>query len=247
MSCPNCGQIMQIVKKDEQNILHCPNCGGSFFEENGINRIILKTAAILAEDKRNDEISGEQKLCPKDRNDLEVLHNQESIPPDITLLSCTVCHGVFVYPDDLLNFKKAQIAKVNYFKSWSFPIPSIKTISVLSLLLIFALTTFLSYVVLQKSTYKIGAKDAIKNLYITRSNRYLFLSFKTAVSARSKVYFFDVTVNQTIQKIINSEPETTHLLTTSSLELDHEIYYQIILTFKDGKETKTELKKLEIK
>ena len=248
MVCPNCKEKMEEDVVDGQAILHCPNCGGTFFQENGINRISLTAAQKLAAEKKVSEISIQDKLCPNDQTILIPFQSEESIPPDVILLHCPTCKGVFSYPNDLVIFKKAQAVKIDYFKVWGIPLPSIKSIAVLSIFLFVSIVSLTAYTYWQsRNIYFIQAQDMIKNLYITTTNRYLFVSFKTLLPLRSRVVFTDVTTNQTIDKTLNSRPATIHQLTTADVKFEDEIYYQIVLNDDKGRETRTEMKRLEIK
>ena len=248
MICPNCKEMMGEDILDGQSILHCSNCGGSFFQENGINRISISSAQKLAAETKVNNISSEDKLCPKDRTLLVPFQSEESIPPDVTLLHCPSCNGIFSYPNDLVIFKKAQAVKIDYFKLWGIPLPSIKSVAVLSVFLFVSLVSLLAYTYWQNQNINyIQAQDLIKNIYQTTSNRYLFISFKTLLPLKSRLIFTDATSGQTIEKIVNSKPSTFHQLTTADVNIEDEIYYQIILTDEKGRETRTEMKRLEIK
>lgn len=255
MFCPNCHQPMSLVTADKQNILHCGNCGGSFFEENGINRITVETAQSLSEDKQSDEISGEVKKCPKDQTLLKpILTNppltdqfqpiSTPLPPEVTLLRCPKCSGIFAYPDDLIKFKKAQAAKIEYFKLWHIPFPSLKAVIILSAVGLFFMTALVNYTFFQKGLAPASAHDLVKKVYLSRSGPYLFIFFKTQTPFRSKIIFEDRTEKKTVIKIISGEAKTIHQLTTADLNLENEIYYQIVLTDERGKEVKTEKKKM---
>lgn len=252
MFCPNCAQPMNLATADNQTILHCSNCGGSFFEENGINRITVATAQILAEDKKTDEVSSSEKKCPKDQQILKpILTNlnqsqliSSPLPSDITLLRCGKCAGIFAYPDDLVKFKQAQAAKIEYFKLWSIPLPSLKTVIILSATALFFMTVLTNYTFFQKGLAPASARDPIKKVYLSRSGHYLFIYFKTETPFVSKIIFEDKTEKNVIVKIISGEPKTIHQLVTGDLNLGNEIYYQIVLTDERGKETKTEKKKM---
>lgn len=248
MICPNCEKSLIYLYIDDQRLWHCANCGGTFFEENGINRITSATAQTLSQDKKVDEISVGDKLCPKDQTVLSPIQSDESIPKDITLLRCDTCFGIFVYPDDLLNFKKAQRAKLDYFKLWNIPLPSVSSIAIISITIFLSVLGFTAYIYWQQQGVShIQAQDLVKNLYITTSNRYLFVSFKTEIPIKSRIIFTDQTTNQTIDKVISSEPKAFHQLTTTDVNFEDEIYYQIILMDDSGKELKTGVKRLEIK
>ncbi len=243
MICPNCKEKMDEFVEDNISLLHCPNCGGTFFAENGINRISFATAQNLASDKKVSQISTQDKLCPKDQTILVAFQSSESIPPDVTLLHCNTCQGIFAFPNDLVIFKKAQAAKIDYFKLWGIPLPSIKSIAVLSAFLFVSIVSLLAYSYWQKQNLNfIQAQDMIKNIYLTTSDRYLFISFKTLVPLRSRITFTDATTNQTIEKNISGEPSTFHQLTTADVNIKDTIYYQIILTDEKGWVTKWDIK-----
>lgn len=233
---------------DDQAILHCENCGGTYFAENGINRISLATSERLAEDKNLSQVTIlSEKRCPKDRTTLTPLRSQETIPPDVTLLQCHRCKGVFVGANDLVLFKEAIGAKIDYFKLWGIPLPSVRAVAILSVLLFVAVGSFTAFSLWQQQNVtSIQAKDLVRNLYITSSNHYLIISFRTAVPMKSKVIFTDKTTGQTVEKEIRSEPTDYHILTTGDLDLQDELYYQLVLTDSKGSVTKTEVKRLDV-
>lgn len=236
---------MAYVNLDNQHILHCGNCGASFFELNSINRISIKSAEILAGDKKTDEISGKEKHCPKDKAVLKTVNEGIAVPHGITLLRCPTCMGVFVYPDDLVKFKQAQKAKIQFFKLWDKPLPSLAAVLVVSLVLIVSVAgtggfqTFLN-----RFSYQSQASDLIKKVYISTSGQYLFISFKTDGLFKSEVVFQDRTQHRFIRKIISEQPNDLHMLTTADVEFRDDVYYQIVLTDREGKIVETEFNKL---
>lgn len=245
MLCPNCSQQMDYVTADNQAVLHCGNCGGSFFSENAINRVSITSAEKLAADKKTDEISGKNKLCPKDGSALTSIQNPETVPQDVTLLRCPSCRGIFVFPDDLVKFKQAQVVKIKFFKLWHKPLPSLQAVLVLSFVGIISLVVISRFnTFINQFSYRASASDLIKKIYISKSGRYLFLSFKTKTPFKSEIIFDDKTTGIKIKKIISQEPTTFHYLTTGDVNSEDEIFYQIILTDEKGKEIKTERKKL---
>lgn len=247
MSCSNCGWQLVGRHLDNQTVFHCGNCGSTFFEENGINRISLASALQLSADKKNDEISGDQKRCPKDGNRLTAILNDEAIPRGVTLLRCDSCRGVFAYPDDLIQFKKAQNAKVDYYKMWQAPFSSLKTVIVLSFILFISFGTYLAYNTLQNTTNRqIQASDQIKNLSITSSGRFVFMTFQTNSSVRSQIIFNDKTTNEITIKNIADKPTKNHVFTTTELNLGDEITYQLVIYPQKGSPIKTNARKLLI-
>lgn len=245
MTCPNCSHPMNYVCLDNQNILHCDNCGSSFFEENGINRITFASAEKLASDKKTDEIFGREKLCPNDHLCLKPLSSSEAVPQNISVLKCSRCHGVFAFPDDLLAFKKAQTTKIEFFKAWFKPLPSLRTVLVISFTAIVVGSVFYQLNTFFKNySQPSQASDLITKINFTRSGRYLLVFFKTKTPMRSKIIFEDKTNGKRTEKTISNLQLTVHQVTISDLSLDDEIWYQIVLTDKQGKETKTEMKKI---
>lgn len=248
MLCPNCNQTIDYINLDSQHILHCHNCGASFFEENAINRISIKSAELLADDKLTDEVFGNAKNCPKDKTKLNLIENNETMPQDVTLLRCPSCRGIFSYPDDLLRFKKAQDVKIEFFKLWNKPLPSLRTVLVLSFVAIMSFTVISRFsTFLNQMSRQSQATDLIKKIYISKSDRYLFISFKTDTQFRSEIIFTDITTGGKIMKTISNNPTNLHYLTTGDVNLDNEVFYQLILINDKGKIIKTDSKKLEIK
>lgn len=246
MFCPNCGKSFDYVTVDEQSILHCTNCGSSFFEENVINRLTVDGAKKLAGDKTTDEVSGNPKKCPKDHAVMTPVEGSEAVPANVTLLKCPLCHGIFSYPDDLVLFKKAQNVKIEYHKLWNLPFPSLRAVMVLSVLLLLGVSMFSVYNTFLRGTSRsTQATDLIKKVTISKFGHYILVYFKTTSPFSSKINFFDKTQNMTFVKPVTSTPQTTHQLTTTDIDSTHDITYQIILTDTTGQEYRTELKKLE--
>jgi len=247
MACPNCGNEMRKNNIDNQTVYHCDKCGGSFFEENGINRISENSANALSLDKQNEEISGSEKHCPKDNTLLKTISNEKNIPSTITLLQCSLCKGIFAYPDDLIKFKLAQNAKLNYFKAWDIPLPSLQSILVLTFVGIISIAGFSSYMYLQKgSVQQSQAQDMIKKINISRKGEYLFISFNTALPYKSTIFFRDSVTGKTTNKIISGQPSLIHYVITSEINFDNTVYYQIVLEDKEKNKLETEEKRLMI-
>lgn len=248
MSCPNCNTEMSVVNLDNQILLHCGNCGGSFFEENGINRIGQDSAFQLSQDKKSDEVSGQEKKCPKDQTVLSVVENNESIPNNVTLLKCPTCKGIFVYPEDLVAFKKAQDVKVNYFKTWGIPLPSLRAIVVLSFVAFISAAAFSRFLLYQnRSLGQTQARDLIKQVSFFKSGRYGFISFKTSLPFRSFIVITDTKTNQSFSKEISTKPTLLHYVTLTNIPFTDPLTYHIVLVDEKGREVKTEEKLLEIK
>jgi hypothetical protein len=246
MSCPNCGEKFKKVEFDHQFILHCPNCGCSFFEQNGINRITLKSARKLAWDKKQSFVKGEQLACPLD-NSMMILIENDAIPRDVTLLRCPSCYGLFAHPEDLLKFKRAQNIKIRFFKVWSKPMPSLQAVLVMGFIGFMILMIALSMVNLKtKQLTTTSAQDQITNIYAKQTTGFIFFSFKTSQPYRSSVKFTDKNTGKTVVLQASENYNTLHTVTISELNPRDEIYYQILLEDKHGDKLTTEETRLPI-
>lgn len=247
MRCPNCLEVMEAHVFDGQNVLHCPNCGTSFFEENGINRISLSSAKELIADKKGLFEPATQKLCPKD-NTLFQEFRSDAVPPTVKLLKCATCQGILVYPEDLLIFKKAQNIKLEFYKTWQIPLPPLKHVLVLSFLAVVGASLFGGFFAFTNSTpQSTHAEDLVKNVSAVKSGRFVLITFKTQTALKSQIVIIDKTTGEQVVKIISSTPKTIHYLTTTDISPKDDVDYQIILSDESGKQFTTQATKLEIK
>jgi len=248
MICPNCRQDLNTRIFDHQALLYCLNCGGSFFEENGINRISLTTAKKIKSDSREKNlILGYEKKCPIDDVKLSAIINEESVPQNVTLLRCPTCRGMFAYPDELVKFKQAQIAKLSYLESWNIPPQTIRSILVLSFIAVISLTVFSSYLLFQQQTAPTQAQDIIKTVNVSQSGRYLFISFRSQIPLRTKIIFQNRTKNSTEERNISIDLKTLHFFSTTNINIEDEIYYQIVGVDNKGREIRTQIERLVVK
>ena len=170
MQCPNCNSQFKTVNVEGLDVEHCPSCGGTFFDDNDINRISLATAQKFSTDETAESISGEEKICPRD-GELMTRLNKESIPQHITLLGCPKCKGIFAYPHDLLEFKQAQKAKVDFFKFWRVPLPSVQSVVVSAVFILISVSTIgLTYFLTNQSqTISSNASEICQPIQIVRT------------------------------------------------------------------------------
>ncbi len=236
---------MKEERLDNQNVLHCLNCGGSFFIENGINRLSLKNARQLNEDKQTDDITVGDKFCPKDFSLLSAITNDEAIPQDVTLLRCPTCFGIFVYPEDLVKFKRAQGIKIEYLKTWHHPFSPLKTVLVLSFVLIMSTAILLSFNALEHGfSPQPQAADLLKKVVISSSGHYIFINWQTTTPLRSQIVFIDKSRKISLTKTVSQTPTTSHTLIVTELDPTDNLYYQIILYDRAAVPIKTHIKKL---
>lgn len=247
MSCPNCGKRLKKVELDNQFILHCENCGSSFFEQNGINRISVKSARQLASDKKETIIKGEQLACPLDSSMMIPIQNEDAIPVDVVLLRCPSCYGLFAHPEDLLKFKRAQNVKIRFFKVWSKPLPSLQAVLVFGFIGFMILTVALSVANLEnKRLSTTSAEDQISNIYAKQTADFIFFSFRTSQPYRSSVKFIDKKTGETVVRQASENFNTLHTLTIKELNTQDELFYQILLEDQHGDKVTTQETRLPI-
>lgn len=247
MLCPNCSETMKASYYDNQFVAHCLSCGASFFEENGINRITFDTALKLSEDKYRHYISPKEKLCPKDFSQLTPISNSQAVPSHIILFLCPTCAGVFVYPDDLVKFKKAQGAKIDYYKTWERPFVTLKSVLIVLFIVILSASAFLTINTFnQRALYKSEATDLFKTLIITKSGRYILLSFRTNTLFRTQIILIHTKTGKRIIKDVSLEPKTVHQVVLTNISEKETYSYRIVLTDRSGKTLETEPKRLVV-
>lgn len=238
---------MKKVEFDNQFILHCGNCGCSFFEQNGINRVTLKSARQLGWNKKESIVKGEPLACPLDSSIMIAIQNEDAIPVDVALLRCPSCYGLFAHPEDLIRFKQAQNVKIKFFKIWSKPLPSLKTILVYSFIGFLILSVGLSLVTIDdKHISTTSAEDQISNVYAKQTAEFIFFSFRTVQPYRSSVRFIDKQTGESMVRQASENFNTVHTLTIRELDINDDIYYQILLEDEHGDKVMTKETKLPV-
>jgi Zn-finger nucleic acid-binding protein len=230
MNCPNCRCGLELIKFGQINVYHCQNCGGSFFEENIINRISLSDANKIAADRKVDYVSGLTKLCPKDNSSLKTIQ-EESIPQFVTLLKCEKCQGIFTFPDDLINLKRAQKNKLNFFKTWHLPLPSLRSVLVSSFIILTIVSSFYGISIINvRQSLQTQANEVVKSIKISSVNNDTVVYFITKNPFTSEAIFKDIQTGSTIKKIISAKPTTAHFLSVKDIIPSNKIILQVILT-----------------
>lgn len=249
MKCPNCSQEMLVQNIDNQIVLHCSTCGSSFFDKGIINSISSVSARKLAEDTQGNYVLGQQKTCPKDHSLLSAPPNTNNQPSKALLLICPTCEGIFIYPDDLLKYKNIKPLK-NVFTPITHLLPAPKTLFLLSTFAVLSLAILLNINTISRNySGTTRANDIISSVTTTSDDnkRYVFLYFKTVTPFISSIEFIDKTTGGKMLKQISIEPKTIHQLTTTNLDLTHDLYYRIILSEKGQKDIVSEEKQLVVK
>ncbi len=247
MLCPVCQSLLDEMTLDQQRIAHCANCGATYFDEDGINRITLDSAQRLAESKKVHAPEPAIKPCPYDNSALMPAHNPEAIPSHVSLYLCPTCHCVLASAQDLLEFKQAQSAKINYIKTWRMPLGSLRNVFAVFVMAALSVGMYYTYQsAMRMNTMKTEASQTIQNVTISRSSRFGIVSFRTNKPYRSSIVLINKTVGKTIIVPAAKDEATIH---TASFSLPNEtdiVYYRIRLISTTG-ETDSAEAPLEIR
>jgi len=248
MQCPICKAPFHNLTFDDQHVAHCINCGASYFEDNGINRISLETAKYLAKNKQVKEFEEPAlKLCPYDNGHMQPVNNPDAIPSHVHLLACPVCDCVFAPAQDLVDFKSAQGAKINYIKSWRMPMGSLHGVLAVLVLAVISTTLYYTYQGSQQTQkMRIEASQTINNIEIVRSARFGIVSFTTSKPYQSAIILINKTTGETQTIPASTTPQTTHTATFTLPAEANIIYYRVQLE-QNGKTINSPETPLELK
>ncbi len=245
MICPNCSHnltplTITTVARGRLEVDHCYFCGGVWFDHYEINRFPMKealqlsrvaTAVDLNLVKGNNE-------CPRDGSLLTQARN-ESIPPDISVLVCPKCGGSFVNKSDLITLKKAQKLKLEYFKAWKIPIPSLSSFLIPSFLLIItslAVVLTGSYYTKQREEIRIKASELIGvPTVITSQPNLVVISFTTTVPALTSIAYYEEGAKEPHTIPVSVNPETKHIVILKNLNSGKNYKFKIYLEEASGK------------
>lgn len=246
MHCPNCHGLFVEEILNRQKVLHCGNCGCSFFAVDGINRITERSAQKLAHDRKMDYVYPEKKLCPIDQSQMQLLRDKE-LTREADLFRCEKCRGIFVYPEDLLLFKKSQNIILEYFKILHRTLPSPAIAMVLSLLLILSAAILTSQIKTGNKTTAIQATEAITESTVYVKESVLSVDFKTKLYVKSKILVTDPMTGKSKTLDISTFPSRSHHLEAGIAVSSAIIYYRLVLVNLDGKQMLTPQYSLPVK
>lgn len=249
MNCPVCSSPLHELDLDLQHVFHCVICGTSIFEDGGINRVTSTTAKYLKENStgvQDPEKEPAVKLCPFDQTPLVVRVNQEAIPTHVHLLHCPKCQRIVAKPQDLLDFKHAQEAKVNYIKAWRLPMPQLRTVFAIVTLAVMSVFGYLSFSSLGKSaSMKTEASQAVQNLQVEVTGRLVVVSFRTDSAVRTALVIVEP---PGVPKIpVSGRPNTIHTTSFSRPTGAKVLRLRVELTDESGHSVLSDDKVVELK
>lgn len=247
MTCPVCHETMRSVMFGLHEVLHCANCGTSFFEDNGINRIDIVKARELAQERYNKGLTPGQKVtCPRDETVLKVVSGTEAVPRTVRLYACPECLGILVSADDLEAFKRAQLSKLDYFKAWNLPLGSVRGVLAIGLIVVLSGTLYYTYnTITREATIRSEASELIKNIHTTTSGRYIFVSFSTKIPVKSWILIENQTKGQTVIQPVSQELKKLHTVTLTQPSEGEQTVYRVRLVDGAGRTVDTQEIKLK--
>lgn len=237
MLCPECNFSLSTTtlktKTQKVTLDYCSTCGGVWTEFGGqINFLrpeeLNPLNNLLPYKPLHPNFS--TNLCPKDRQRLELLKG-ENIPYDVDIYRCNKCSGVWFPEGALRQFKEAQQTKIDYYKVWKIPLPSIYTI-LLPMILLFVLLGGMIFTILgiKKGTdVRTRAQGVIsKPLVISPEENQVIISFTTEKASVSKIKYW-IILQEVTELWVSSSPKTTHTIQLKNLKPNKSYSYQIML------------------
>lgn len=235
--CPNCNHKLTTkrVRTSSSGTIDidtCEACGGVYFDRGEVNRIPREEAEKLLEEhspKAVDTTKGTQ-LCPKCGSSLKRYWG-ESVPADVYILRCPSCHGAWFPENDLVKFKEAQNAKIQFHKTWNIPLPSLS--SVMLPISLFVLLTGSLWVTIREIRKNSELRSYARGMLTTPSEihdpelRRSTIIFTTRKPAKTELIFYYSKPSGKIVLPVSTEPATTHMVTVPNLISGTTYYYYI--------------------
>ncbi len=223
MTCPLCHEQMssiEISTTDGQatSIEECLNCGGHFMPPVLANFISTNTAknvdSVLS---KATSIPTSSPICPHCHQNMSSIKD-DSVPQTVTVFACPNNHGEFYPKDQLLLFKKAQDAKINFHKLWGIPLKSAFAVIIPVFIIFTAITVIPNVLNQMKLTQenRVKASDILTQPLITPiSANQVLISFSTKNSVKTSITFTEGQ-NKTIE--VSTSPDTNHMISVTDLK-----------------------------
>lgn len=244
MNCPDCSQKLEIIefkpakKKLKLKIVYCSYCGGYWLDSLTVNNLSYKDIEQLEKLLKISSLSPQEtKLCPQCQIPLQRME-EESIPHEIFIFSCNRCYGRWFPGHQLLKFKKAQEAKLQYFKEWKIPLKSIFAI-LLPILIIIPLAIHFrprkqAEIYLVKPEGEIIEEEFSKPLVTYLEAGEIEISFSTQTPCLSFLEY-GLAKDKVNRLLINDKPSLSHKIIISKLQ-PKTIYWYRLISKIEGKE-----------
>lgn len=244
MTCPHCHSPLSSISIETtdgqtQSIEECLNCGGHLLSPYTANFISTETAKnIDSVIPKSKSVPVAGPVCPRCGQPMSSIKD-DSVPQTVTVFTCPNNHGDFFPLNQLLQFKKAQQAKIFYHKLWGIPLKSAFAV-LIPMVIVFTAITVIPTVVKQIGTSKesrVKAGDILTSPLITPvSGTQVLISFATRNPAISSIRF---TEGLTETFPVSQTARTNHLLNVDGLTSGTLYKYVITLNI-NGKITSTD-------
>jgi len=222
MTCPHCNYQLSSISIEtidgkSQNIDECLNCGGHLLSPYTANFISTETAKnIDSVLPKSNTVPSTNPVCPKCGQAMASIKD-DAVPETVTVFTCPNSHGDFFPKNQLINFKKAQQAKIYFHKLWGIPLKSAFSV-LIPLVIIFTAVVAIPTIVKQLGTSKesrVTAGDILTAPAITPiSNTQVLISFSTKVPAKTEIRFTEG-LDKTF--MVSQTSQTNHLLNVDGL------------------------------
>jgi Zn-finger nucleic acid-binding protein len=236
LTCGECGKKLKTkrirTRSGDIEVDICSSCSKIFFDRGEVNRLSESESKKIVQDlpkpPRNPyEVSS---VCPKCGNSLSRYWG-EAVPNDVYVLRCPNCAGTWFSGDDLVDFKAAQESKINYYKQWKIPLPSLSSVIIPVLLLVsLTLITFISVSNLQKAQYRSSrAKEFISKPSVIPSDSpdTYILVFSTDTPSTTELEIKLVPSGKIISVPASLSPTTSHQVIIPSSGLGQAFQYKV--------------------
>jgi hypothetical protein len=229
---------IETIDGQSQNVDECLNCGGHFLSPYIANFISVETAknvdSVLP---KSNTVPSTYPVCPKCGQTMTSIKD-DAVPETVTVFTCPNNHGDFFPKNQLINFKKAQQAKIYFHKLWGIPLKSAFAV-LIPLVIIFTAVVAIPTIVKQLGTSKesrVTAGDILTAPLITPiSNTQVLISFSTKSPAKTQIRFTEG-LDKTFD--ISGTSQTNHLLNVDGLA-SGTLYKYVIMVNINGKLTTT--------
>jgi len=214
---------IQTVDGQDATVEECLNCGGHLLAPVLGNFISTNTAKnIDSIIPKSNSVPTHAPVCTHCQQTMSSIKD-DSVPKTVTVFSCPNNHGDFFPKNQLLQFKKAQDAKINFHKLWGIPIKSAFAVLV-PVMVIFTAITVIPNVLRSMSTSqetRVTASEILTPPLITPiTSTQVLISFSTRQPAKTNIRFtaglkttFNVSVtedNNHLLSLVNLTPATTY-------------------------------------
>lgn len=235
MNCPQCHNLfntLTITTTDgqEKNIYECLDCGGHFLDNYLVNFISQDTAKNIDSviPKKHNEQTGDTH-CPTCGQRMFTIKDDDGVPKTVTVYNCPNNHGDFFPLSQLLNFKKAQDAKINYHKLWGIPLKTAFSV-IIPLFILFTSITVLPSIIKNTNTKiedRVKASELTSTPLITPlSETEVLISFSTTSKSNTNIVF---TLGQEGVFKVSESPDTNHIIKISNLKPSTTYQYYIVI------------------